>query len=644
MVNISELLKDAPKGMKLYSPLFGEVRLVCVNCDNNILVETEMHDSHYFAYNGVFRMSGCYPNSECLLFPSKDCRTWEEWKVNTCKFKVLDWIVRNDGSSIVPIQVYGLKKDRYLVTNMLGSKGELMINRQDEWHLWTIQDAIDGDVLACSDWLFILKQFNVKGNQHKTYCHYDLTLNRFKDDTDSYMVSGSDEFHPANKEQCDLLFAKMREAGYQWDEKQKELKLLITNGGDFFEPENCEQKSEPKFKVGDWLYPNCNGIYPVLVTDYNKCCGYQLQEGSDRCHLSTKIVEDKYHLWTIADTKDGDVLTLNGKPFIYSHKYEKNYCYIDDCGQFRVNFSLVLEGNCVCPATKQERDLLFSKMREVGYEWDKKKKELKKIPVKPKFKVGDTIQYKDNTYKIIGIHYDTRHYLVDGGTIGFAVQDCYHLWSIADAKDGDILSAKIDGDNYILIFKQIKDGWVETYGHYYITIDKFCTPTQMFCRDYQGTLYPATQEERDMLFAKLREAGYTWDAGKKEIKRSIKPKFKLHDIIMRKGDLYSARTIMYVNNEKMTYGCSHGKDIPFSEQDLWHLSNSHYFIQYFKPKQWVLVRNCDNQTWCLSIFSHMDMGFYVCINREDFRQCIPLEGNEKLLGTTDMCPEEYINW
>ena len=124
----------------------------------------------------------------------------------------------------------------------------------------------------------------------------------------------------------------------------------------------------------------------------------------------------------------------------------------------------------------------------------------------------------------------------------------------------------------------------------------------------------------------------------------VEPKFKLHDIIMRKGNLCSAKTIMYVNKEKMTYGCSDGKDIPFSEQDLWHLSDSHYFKQYFKPKQWVLVRDCDNQTWGLSRFSHLDMGCYVCINREDFRQCIPFEGNEKLLGTTNACSDIYVNW
>lgn len=32
--------------------------------------------------------------------------------------------------------------------------------------------------------------------------------------------------------------------------------------------------------------------------------------------------------------------------------------------------------NEVYPATKEQRDLLFQKMKEVGYEWDSEKKEL----------------------------------------------------------------------------------------------------------------------------------------------------------------------------------------------------------------------------------------------------------------------------
>ena len=92
------------------------------------------------------------------------------------------------------------------------------------------------------------------------------------------------------------------------------------------------------------------------------------------------------------------------------------------------------------------------------------------------------------------------------------------LWTVEDAKPGDVLSGKINGDNYILIFKQVTDGWVETYGHYYDVVDRFCAPSQLFCRDYQGTFAPAAKEQRDLLFQKMKETGYEWDVEKKELK------------------------------------------------------------------------------------------------------------------------------
>ena len=62
---------------------------------------------------------------------------------------------------------------------------------------------------------------------------------------------------PATKKQRDTLFAKMQEAGYEWDSEMKELKLLITNGGDF-DSKNCEQKSawseEDEHRIKDTVY------------------------------------------------------------------------------------------------------------------------------------------------------------------------------------------------------------------------------------------------------------------------------------------------------------------------------------------------------------------------------------------------------
>ena len=59
----------------------------------------------------------------------------------------------------------------------------------------------------------------------------------------------------------------------------------------------------------------------------------------------------------------------------------------------------------------------------------------------------------------------------------------------------------------------------------------------------------------------------------------------------------------------------------------------------FKPFDKVLVRMTANDTWCCDFFSHMNGDTYVCIC-DAFTFCIPYEGNEHLVGTTDKSKEE----
>lgn len=108
----------------------------------------------------------------------------------------------------------------------------------------------------------------------------------------------------------------------------------------------------------------------------------------------------------------------------------------------------------------------------------------------------------------------------DGSVITRSIQEIdksASAFNIEDAKDGDVLACKIDGDSYILIYKQIKDGWIETYGHYYDSVDRFCVPSQLFCREVKGTFHPATKEQRDQLGKAMANAGYEWSYTKKEL-------------------------------------------------------------------------------------------------------------------------------
>lgn len=101
MTNIAKLLKDAPKGMKLYSPLFGEVEFAEV-MDTDYVPIRVMKRGYGSRFDEYGRYMGNeYPDSECLLFPSKDCRTWEGWKLpkphyDIANFKPFDKVLVRD--------------------------------------------------------------------------------------------------------------------------------------------------------------------------------------------------------------------------------------------------------------------------------------------------------------------------------------------------------------------------------------------------------------------------------------------------------------------------------------------------------------------------------------------------------------------
>lgn len=146
MINIAKLLKDAPKGTKLYSPLFGEVTFKYLNGSKfGIVVEDFEECCRSFDKYGRYFTN--FPNAECLLFPSKDCRTWEGWKLPIepkFKFKVGDWIVQNDNGTVSQITKTINGKDEYGEYRAYEhTNGYFAECFEDEYHHWSIADAKD---------------------------------------------------------------------------------------------------------------------------------------------------------------------------------------------------------------------------------------------------------------------------------------------------------------------------------------------------------------------------------------------------------------------------------------------------------------------------------------------------------------------
>ena len=84
-LNLVEILKDCPKGTKLYSTVFGEVEIDSIDIVSShpICVVFPSGDDSFTKDGKMF--DGC--DGECVLFPSKEQRDWSKFNVNSNKPK-----------------------------------------------------------------------------------------------------------------------------------------------------------------------------------------------------------------------------------------------------------------------------------------------------------------------------------------------------------------------------------------------------------------------------------------------------------------------------------------------------------------------------------------------------------------------------
>lgn len=80
-IDLTKILKDCPKGFKLYSPICGSVFIQEIHntpeYDYPIDCKSNTESYIYFTKEGRFLIN-C-PDAECLLFPSKNQRDWNKF-------------------------------------------------------------------------------------------------------------------------------------------------------------------------------------------------------------------------------------------------------------------------------------------------------------------------------------------------------------------------------------------------------------------------------------------------------------------------------------------------------------------------------------------------------------------------------------
>ena len=148
-------------------------------------------------------------------------------------------------------------------------------------------------------------------------------------------------------------------------------------------------KVEPKFKVGDWVVLSTSDGETVVQIDSIE----YFKSGEPRYITSEGRWfgnGTKARLWAIEDAKPGDVLSDGTTIFIFKDLLSKgsvmSYCdYDTDSGENDAFCPLSVNLMCskITPATKEQRNLLFQKIKEAGYEWYDTKLELKEIEQEP---------------------------------------------------------------------------------------------------------------------------------------------------------------------------------------------------------------------------------------------------------------------
>ena len=139
--------------------------------------------------------------------------------------------------------------------------------------------------------------------------------------------------------------------------------------------------------------------------------------------------------------------------------------------------------------------------------------------VEPKFKVGDWVIRKDVAWAaccITQIH--EQYYLTNYHTfISFREEGKYRLWTIEDAKDGDVLYS-IDSKQPF-IYKE-RPQFSQAIGYCCINIfGEFAIWNTSKCVICTDKYIPATKEQRDTLEKAMADAGYTFNFEKKELKK-----------------------------------------------------------------------------------------------------------------------------
>lgn len=242
MINIAKILKNKPKGTRLYSPIFGECAFSLVREEtDDICVKKHNGEKAFFDSKGLYNALG-----ECLLFPSREMRDWSKfaWKkgdvlISDCGFVCIfkEW-ASDDYTKFNGCYFDGMpnaKTDKYSKLDNNTAYGYIReIERKlgGKLNLETLEiekqlEFKNGDVLfvKCDKQDFI-EIFNYSKKNGDLYDHASLdTATQDLDISGKYRICKDEivEIRIATEEEKQQLFSALAKEGKAWDSEKKKV-------------------------------------------------------------------------------------------------------------------------------------------------------------------------------------------------------------------------------------------------------------------------------------------------------------------------------------------------------------------------------------------------------------------------------------
>ena len=225
-INIAEILKDKPVGIKLYSSTFGYIKFNGVHKDK-VYFYSEDTNLHSIKPNGKM-----YDDGECVVFPSKEMRDWRkfEWKkgdvlVNSSGFKLFfdrwanDDYTRFFGKVNILEDSFIYETEKYT----LAAKEETLDTLEIEK-----PEFNDGDI-AFADYgnrqdVFIVSDKTGLTEGYSSFISLDLnSLTLSMGCRTTFFKKDLCKLRLATEEEKKQIFSALKKEGKRWDSEKKEV-------------------------------------------------------------------------------------------------------------------------------------------------------------------------------------------------------------------------------------------------------------------------------------------------------------------------------------------------------------------------------------------------------------------------------------